>query len=364
MGGHPVESRADTAAVAIDGAAVLAALPVPWLVLDRDTVTHVNAAAVALGIVRDGAVRHAPLSRAARAARRSGQAVEIPLEGSSRTPLPEHLSARCAPLGQDLVLVLVSDRSEAHRVDDVRRDFVANVSHELKTPVGALSLLAEAVTDAADDPEAVQRFANRMQTEASRLAQLVNELIDLSRLQGDDALTHAQPVAARDVIADAVDQCRLTAAARDIEILSTGQTDVRLFGDREQMVMAVRNLVDNAVKYSPARTRVTVSVRRGGDRAEVSVTDQGIGIPAKDTQRIFERFYRVDPARSRETGGTGLGLSIVKHIAANHGGDVKVWSVEGAGSTFTVGLPIADPIFGSWPGPEPTSSEPNSGAAS
>jgi two-component system sensor histidine kinase SenX3 len=344
MGVPRVDGIANAGAVELDGAAVLAALPVPWIVLDRDTVTHVNAAAVALGLVRDGSLRHAALSRAARAARRSGQVVDIPLDGSPRTPLPEHLSARCAPLAQERVLVLVSDRSEAQRVDDVRRDFVANVSHELKTPVGALALLAEAVADAADDSDAVQRFAERMQTEARRLAQLVNELIDLSRLQGDDALAHARPVVARDVIADAVDQCRLSAAARDIEILSTGQTDIRLFGDREQLIMAVRNLVDNAIKYSPAKTRVTVSVGRSGDQAEVSVTDQGIGIPAKDTQRIFERFYRVDPARSRETGGTGLGLAIVKHVAANHGGDVRVWSVEGAGSTFTVRLPTADPI--------------------
>jgi len=359
MGGQTLDGLADAAAIELDGSSVLAALPVPWVVLDRDAVIHVNPAAVALGLVRDGAVRHAPLSRAARAARRSGQAVEIPLDGSLRTPLPGHLSARCAPLGQDRVLILITDRSEAQRVDDLRRDFVANVSHELKTPVGALALLAEAVTDAADDPEAVQRFAQRMQTEARRLAQLVNELIDLSRLQGDDALAHAQPVIARDVIADAVDQCRLTAAARDIEILSTGETDVRLFGEREQLVMALRNLVDNAVKYSPAKTRVTVSVSRHGDQAEVSVADQGIGIPAKDTQRIFERFYRVDPARSRETGGTGLGLSIVKHVAANHGGDVRVWSVEGAGSTFTMRLPTADPVGGDRAG----DAEPAGGAA-
>jgi two-component system sensor histidine kinase SenX3 len=323
--------------------ALLAALPWPWLVIDGDRCLDAAPAAIALGLVREGRVRHAQLARAIRSARRSQQVIEIALDPTRDAPVPVHLGARCAPLGDRAVLVLITDRSEAQRVDDVRRDFVANVSHELKTPVGALTLLAEAVSDAADDPEAVRRFSARMQREADRLAQLINELIDLSRLQSDSPLSHGRLLAVRDLIAEAVDACRLAAAAAAIDILIAGEPEATLFGDREQVVMALRNLIDNAVKYSPPRTRVTVQVATDAESVVISVADQGIGIAAKDAERIFERFYRVDPARSRATGGTGLGLSIVKHVAANHGGDVAVWSVPGKGSTFTVRFPRQQP---------------------
>jgi two-component system sensor histidine kinase SenX3 len=247
---------------------------------------------------------------------------------------------RVAPLGAHLVLVLVEDRTEAKRVDAIRRDFVANVSHELKTPVGALALLSEAVLSARDDPEAVRRFAERMQTEAHRLANLVQDLIDLSRLEGDDPLAEAERVSIADVVDEALGRALELADARGIELVGGAPQDLHVLGDFDQLVTGLGNLVGNAVNYSPDRTKVVVSVRREGDLAEISVTDQGIGIPEQDLKRIFERFYRVDPARSRVTGGTGLGLSIVKHIAATHGGDVAVWSVEGAGSTFTLRLPL------------------------
>ena len=224
-------------------------------------------------------------------------------------------------------------------VDEVRRDFVANVSHELKTPVGALSLLAEAVEGAAEDPEAVLRFAGRMQHEAARLSSMVNELIELSRLQNDDARAHSTEVSIDDVIADGCDFVRTAVAAKQIDLRATGEHGLVVFGVREQLVTALRNLLDNAVSYSPERTRVVVAAHAVDDRVEISVTDQGIGISEADQDRIFERFYRVDPARSRATGGTGLGLSIVKHVCVNHGGDVVVWSSEGSGSTFTLRLP-------------------------
>jgi two-component system sensor histidine kinase SenX3 len=247
--------------------------------------------------------------------------------------------ARVAPLGGDLVLVLVDDRTEARRVEEIRRDFVANVSHELKTPIGALRLLAEAVADAADDPEAVKHFAARMEREAVRLTTLVQEIIDLSRLQVADALHQPEPVSVDDVVAEAVDRVSLAAQRKRIEVGVGGDHGAVVYGDHTLLVTAVRNLVDNAITYSPGATRVAVTVRRHGGLVEISVSDQGLGIAPADVERVFERFYRVDPARSRATGGTGLGLSIVKHVAATHGGEVRVWSVEGQGSTFTLTLP-------------------------
>ncbi|MFD6250666.1 sensor histidine kinase, partial [Streptomyces roseolus] len=229
--------------------------------------------------------------------------------------------------------------------DGVRRYFVANVSHELKTPVGAISLLSEAVMDAADDPEAVSRFAGRMQIEATRLTNLVQELIDLSRVQNDDPLEDSEPVSVDELVAEAIDRSRHPASTKQITMASGGSADLFVWGSRGQLAAALGNLVENAVNYSPARTRVGIAARRvaapGGDLIEIAVTDQGIGIPEKDRERIFERFYRVDPARSRATGGTGLGLAIVKHVAASHGGEVTVWSTEGQGSTFTLRLPEA-----------------------
>jgi two-component system sensor histidine kinase SenX3 len=252
------------------------------------------------------------------------------------SPLP---IARVAPLGEGLTLVLVEDRTEARRVEEVRRDFVANVSHELKTPIGALSLLAEAVTDAADDPDAVRHFANRMQRESMRLSKLVQEIIDLSRLQVADALHPPEPVGIDEVVTDAVDRCRLAAGAKGIEVVIGGDDGAVVYGDHALLVTAVRNLVDNAISYSAENTKVGVGVRRTEGIVEIVISDQGLGIAAAEQERIFERFYRVDPARSRATGGTGLGLSIVKHVAANHGGEVTLWSLPGQGSTFTLRLP-------------------------
>ena len=321
---------------------VLSVLPSSAVLLDAsDEVVRASPDAHRLGLVRDRRLQHEALLEMARATRRDGEIRSGELD-LPRGPLGSEtyaVFARIAPLSTDLVLLLVDDRTEVRRIDSVRRDFVANVSHELKTPVGALSLLAEAVLGASDDPDAVRRFAGRMQHEASRLSDLVQELIDLSRLQWHDPLQAPQEVDVDSVVVDAVDRCRLSAAARSIDLLVGGEDGLTVLGDEEQLVTAVRNLVDNAVNYSPNNTRVAVSVRRADDIVEISVTDQGIGIPERDLERVFERFYRVDPARSRATGGTGLGLSIVKHVAANHGGDVKVWSAEGAGSTFTIRLP-------------------------
>jgi two-component system sensor histidine kinase SenX3 len=229
----------------------------------------------------------------------------------------------------------------------VRRDFVANVSHELKTPVGALTLLAEAVQDAADDPEAVQRFAHRMQREGARLGRLVQELIELSRLQGAEPLPGSIVVEVDNVVQEAVDRSRLLAEQSGITVVDRTEPGLKVRGNETQLTTALSNLVDNAIAYSPQRTRVGVTARAvtgtdGTNWVEIAVTDQGIGIAESELDRVFERFYRVDQARSRATGGTGLGLAIVKHIATNHGGGVSVWSLQGSGSTFTIRLPLAE----------------------
>jgi two-component system sensor histidine kinase SenX3 len=336
---------------------VLSVLRSSAVVLDEgDAVVKASSAAYALGLVRGGKLAVEPMLHMARDTRRDGEIrqVDLPRRGTGRGEALA-VSARVAPLGSRLVLLLVEDLTEARRIEAVRRDFVANVSHELKTPVGAISLLSEAVLDAADDPEAVSRFAGRMQIEATRLINLVQELIDLSRVQNDDPLEDAEPVRVDTLVAEAIDRCRHTASSKQITMAAGGTADLRVWGNRGQLAAALGNLVENAVNYSPARTRVGIAGRRvsapGGDLIEIAVTDQGIGIPEKDRERIFERFYRVDPARSRATGGTGLGLAIVKHVAASHGGEVSVWSSEGQGSTFTLRLPEAATPATSSPAP-------------
>jgi two-component system sensor histidine kinase SenX3 len=246
----------------------------------------------------------------------------------------------------EYILVLISDESEADRVHQVRRDFVANISHELKTPIGALSLLSEAVLSAKDEPASVEKFASRMQLEAKRLTDLVQEIINLSRLQDSDPLEVATENSVSDLINEAVDLCKTTSEAKGISISSTISSDAIVLGDSEQLIMAIHNLLENAINYSPANTKVSISSEIQSDIVEITITDQGIGIPEDELERIFERFYRVDPARSRETGGTGLGLSIVKHVVSNHGGDIKVWSSQNVGSSFALRLPIFIPNGG------------------
>ncbi|MGI5353271.1 sensor histidine kinase [Streptomyces sp. CA-250714] len=328
---------------------VLSVLRSSAVVLDEsDAVVKASSAAYALGLVRGGKLAVEPMLQMARDTRRDGEIrqveLDLPRRGTGKGDALA-VSARVAPLGSRLVLLLVEDLTEARRIEAVRRDFVANVSHELKTPVGALSLLSEAVLDASEDPEAVERFAGRMQNEATRLTNLVQELIDLSRVQNDDPLEDSESVRVDELVTEAIERSRQSADNKQITLLAGGTEGLHVWGNRGQLAAALGNLVENAVNYSPARTRVKVAGRRtqspGGDLIEISVTDQGIGISDRDKERIFERFYRVDPARSRATGGTGLGLSIVKHVAASHGGEVTVWSAEGQGSTFTLRLPEA-----------------------
>jgi two-component system sensor histidine kinase SenX3 len=309
------------------------------IVDDDDTVVKASAPAYALGLVRGASLLSRELEELVHQVRRDGQIRETELLMSRPGAPARHVTARVAPLGSRLVLALVEDRTRERRVEAVRRDFVANVSHELKTPVGAIRVLADAVQDAADDPEAVTRFSQRMLIESDRLTQLVQQIIELSRLQGDEPLESPVAVDVDEVIAAAVDTSKVDADRKDISVITGGMPGLQVFGNEEQVIAAVTNLVSNAVAYSDPGSAVSVTSRADAGSVEISVVDQGIGIPQEDIDRIFERFYRVDPARHRSTGGTGLGLSIVKHVAATHGGEVRVWSVEGQGSTFTLTLP-------------------------
>ncbi len=325
---------------------VLSVLPSASLVVGSDgTVLRASARASALGLVARGQVTVPDIAHLIDRVVSDGSAREQEMR-VRRPPLGRELlelRVRVAPLGTGAILVLVDDLAEERRVDIVRRDFVANVSHELKTPVGALSLLAEAVLAASDDPDQVRVFAERMQVEASRLSHLIQDVIDLSRLQGDDPLLHAQVVDVDDLVGRALDEVRMIATRQSIELVVGEPSGAVVYGDHGQLLTALRNLITNAITYSPAHTRVAVTVRQVDAIVEIAVKDQGIGIPVNELDRIFERFYRVDPARSRGTGGTGLGLAIVKHVCQNHGGECTVWSEPGVGSTFTLRLPAYQP---------------------
>ena len=310
----------------------------------HDEVLKASPPARTLGLVRGTRVAVAPLLDLVRTVRRDGQiqTLDFQIERDARAATT-YLSARVAPLSDELILILAEDLTAARRIEETRRDFVANVSHELKTPIGAISLLAEAVEEAADDPPAVRKFASRMSVESNRLTALVAQIIDLSRLQADDPLVTPEEVDVDAVLTDAVDRCRVDAEQRQVSLTVAGAKGCRVLGNARQLAGAVSNLVENALIYSDPGARVVVAARlqarSDDDYVEITVSDNGIGIAPADLDRIFERFYRVDYARSRANGGTGLGLSIVKHIAATHGGDVTVWSQPGQGSTFTIRIP-------------------------
>ncbi|MGH3782729.1 MAG: sensor histidine kinase [Pseudonocardiaceae bacterium] len=301
-----------------------------------------NPPAVELGLVRESRLD----KRAAKAVeqvRETGEVVQVdlsPLDHGARSGRgPTAVLGEVRPLGDDYTVIDASDESDAVRLEATRRDFVANVSHELKTPVGAMALLAEAVLDAADDPLEVRRFGTKILSEANRLGTLVTELIALSRLQGAERLPELATVEVDKVVHKALDRCRLAAESANIRIAVDPPSGLLLNGDATLLVTALSNLLDNAVSYSTPGSPVSVSRRLVDGFVEIAVTDRGLGIAAEHQERVFERFFRIDQARSRSTGGTGLGLAIVKHVAANHGGDVQLWSKPATGSTFTLRIP-------------------------
>jgi two-component system sensor histidine kinase SenX3 len=323
---------------------VIDALESAAVVIDpSNNVIKASPGALAIGLVWNQGLVHPQLTELVDKVRRSGEPASEELE-LARGPFGDaniHLSVRIARLGSRYILLLAEDRTESFRLESVRRDFVANISHELKTPIGAVGLLAEALDGASDDPEQVRRFAHRLTEESARLARITSDIIQLSRLQATDALANPTLVPINYAITAAVDQNRVAAEARSIELAIRGNKKATVYGDEALLTVAVQNLISNAIQYSPNGSRVGVGVRTTEGVVEIAVTDQGEGIPEEDLDRVFERFFRVDQARSRHTGGTGLGLAIVKHAVQNHGGDIRVWSQPGHGSTFTIRLPEA-----------------------
>jgi len=311
-------------------------------VLDQSNmVLRASPGAVQFGLVNGKRLAHQPLVDLVNRARKTNGAVSI---DDARGPIGKgkrELQITATLISPDgSVLILVDDEGEKQRVDAVRRDFITNISHELKTPIQALTLNSDAIAGAKGDPVAIEKFAESLQKESQRLANIVQELIQLSRVQGAKLSETIEEIDLATVIADAVDRNQTLANQRGVKLASTADVSVKIQGDYEMLVTAVRNLIENAIVYSEPNSQVGVGLRVVDDVAEISVTDSGLGIPESEQERIFERFYRVDPSRSRETGGTGLGLSIVKHAAFHHRGEIKLFSKPGVGSTFTLRLPI------------------------
>jgi two-component system sensor histidine kinase SenX3 len=315
-----------------------------YLIVDSDdSVIRSSDTVINIGLVEGNRITSENIRKLVRNVRKKHEVIEteVAIPRGSLTNGFHERRVRISTIGRDgTVAVLIFDDTEARRLDAVRRDFVANISHELKTPIGGISILAEALAEGSNDPELVKNFSERMLIEANRLSHLVQEIIDLSRIQDQNTMQNSEMVSLNKVVEEAIYQSKVRAEKRHVEINFAADEEVEFFGDRKQLVMAISNLVENAINYSPERTTVNVVLRKNEDVAEIAISDQGVGIAESDIERIFERFYRVDSARSRDTGGTGLGLSIVKHVISNHGGDIQVWSVPGTGSTFTVLLPL------------------------
>lgn len=362
---------------------LIAVMPEALIVTDAlATVQYVSPGAQRFGLIEDSAMTLAeirdilklvsadsvvrerelaiPLDRAARAAAKNtnGKGLEA---GKTLPADTLYLHVRVGQIADDSFAIFISDMSEQRRFEIMRRDFVTNVSHELKTPAGAISLLAETIGDAADDPDAVRYFSGRISKESERLTELVHRLIDLQKAQSAAAMLNAERLSVLALVREAIVENQVKAESKHINLVlslngkqklvrvegavnAVDEDDLFINADHETIKTAVKNLVENAVNYSPEHTTVAVGIGSGDDEVAIRVVDQGIGIPESSLDRIFERFYRVDPARSRETGGTGLGLAITKHCVQDCGGTIAVWSREGEGSTFTITLPQAQAV--------------------
>ena len=320
---------------------LIQSLPDIVIWVDRENkIKYASDVALSLNIARDEKIQIPELENLISAAREIDDPIVKKVKAKRPLGIAKlNLDTWITRLERGEVLLWAQNNSVISRVEDVRRDFVANISHELKTPVGALSLLSEAIEEAGKDSEAIQKFAKRIGPETKRLTNVIRDIIDLSQVQSDDPLASANAVEIDKVINDAIDAVQLLADLHSIEIIQVNAPDVKIVGDYYQLVMAIRNLLSNAITFSPVNSRITVGANLKNGVVEITVSDQGIGISLENQSRIFERFYRVDPARSRTTGGTGLGLAIVKHVCENHGGEVSLWSVPGQGSTFTLKFP-------------------------
>jgi two-component system sensor histidine kinase SenX3 len=321
------------------------------IVLDgSNRVVGTNSWAESFGLVARGSLVHAEIAELVKSAR-LGSGIES-FEGVLRVGLAQEkvsVAAKAKLVEGDYVVLVLEDRTSDIRLDKTRRDFIENISHELKTPIGAIALLSEAIQEAGDDRAAVAKFAASLNKESSRLTFLVQDIIKLSRLQSEEVLASAEIVDLNDVMAEAIDRNEQLASSRKIRLVSEQAPQLEVFGNKEMLITAVKNLVENAISYSDPGTSVGIGCSAKDSIAEITVTDSGAGISPENQQRIFERFYRADPSRSRETGGTGLGLSIVKHVAKIHRGEIKLFSKVGVGSTFTLRVPLAtasDPATG------------------
>ena len=340
-------ARAEMSSKIPDGVReVLRAMDDAAVVVDASsTVLAASAAAVAFHLADGSVLPSDELRGIARRARAEESVVTATMRLQRGAPPsePRLVVVRASRISPRLTLLVIRDITERERIEQMRRDFVANTSHELKTPVGAVSLLAEAIESAADDPDQVRNFAGRLSAEAARLAQLTSRIMNLSRLQATDEFTDEREVAVDEIVASAADAHAIEAASAGVEIVRGGERGLYVRGDAQVLSEAVGNLIANAIAYSPKGANVGVGVKAVDDIVEIAVTDRGIGISEGDQERVFERFYRADQARSRRTGGTGLGLAIVKHAVQRHGGEVRLWSRPGRGSTFTIRLPLITP---------------------
>ena len=337
----PEKSNAGTSSSRNQLLKLIQSLPDIVIWVDGDNrIKYASEVALSLNIARDEKIQIDSLESLISTARKVDEPITKKIKAKRPLGIAKlNLDTWAMRLERGEVLLWAQNNSIVSRVETVRRDFVANISHELKTPVGALSLLAEAIEEAGKDSETIQKFAKRIGPETKRLTNVIRDIIDLSQVQSDDPLATASPVEVDRVINDAIDAVQLLADLHSIEIVQVKSPDVKIMGDEYQLVMAIRNLLSNAITFSPVNSRITVGAKLKDGVVEIAVSDQGIGISLENQSRIFERFYRVDPARSRSTGGTGLGLAIVKHVCENHGGEVSVWSVQGQGSTFTMKFP-------------------------
>jgi two-component system sensor histidine kinase SenX3 len=307
-------------------------------------VVRATTAAIAIGLVDGRALTHKRLATLITRARESQDVVN--LEASLPTGRKEEklfITARAKSIGDGNVLLIVEDRTESHRLDEMRKDFMANISHELKTPIGAVGLLSEAMENSLDQPEVLNKLVRNIRKESKRLSSLVQDIIQLSRIQGVSKVAISKHIDMVDVVKEAIDRNGWRSEKHDVAIeFESEKPKIEVIGDAEMLTVAVKNLIENAIIYSNPGASVAVVLATNGNLVEVRVKDTGIGIAKEDLNRVFERFYRVDQSRSRETGGTGLGLSIVKHAAITHHGDIQLFSKPGIGSTFTLRLPAVD----------------------
>jgi len=307
---------------------------------DSLTVLRATNSAIALGLVSGRVIRNSEIRALVRKTQESEttNSVEFELALSEGGDV-RYLRARAVTIGAGIVLVLVEDNTEARDFESIRRDFIANVTHEIKTPIGAIALLSEAMEGALDDPSRMHKFADSLRRETRRLSTLITEIIQLSRVETTNILAKAKPANVGVVVREALERTLVIADAKNIVVNAKYPDDVFVMGDGELLTVAVKNLVENAIQYSDSKQSVGIGVTTRNGHVDINVTDQGVGIPAEEQSRVFERFYRVDESRDRTTGGTGLGLSLVKHIALSHRGEVTLFSQPGVGSTFTIRLP-------------------------